>query len=66
MIEEHWIVGSGIPPKFIAKFLKLVLQRLMQFSSQTERAEFFQMLSRICGEILVPGVVPGCDIGRFP
>src|SRR5450432_2018136 len=26
----------------------------------------FRLLSRICGVILVPGVVPSCDRGRFP
>ena len=28
--------------------------------------DFFPLLSRICGEILVPGGVPSCDKGQFP
>ena len=29
-------------------------------------AYFFRLLSRICGLIPVPGVVPSCDTGQFP
>ena len=36
--------------------------------SQRKTFELHQLgfLSRICGVILVPGVVPSCDRGQFP
>src|SRR5450432_1358242 len=43
-----------------------LLMRNRAGSFSVGRLMEFRLLSRICGVILVPGVVPSCDRGRFP
>ena len=48
---------QGYAPTFLA---------VTGIMSALRGAKDFGLLSRICGVIMVPGVVPSCDKGQFP
>jgi hypothetical protein len=46
--------------------VRLETETTFPFQGAVVSERKFRLLSRICGAILVPGVVPSCDKGQFP
>src|ERR1017187_7649067 len=59
-------VGKAIPQANITIFLNTNITSRILSNTGSEALLLIGLLSRICGVILVPGVVPSCDKGQFP